>query len=169
MNTETLLNKIKSRGYWMVEIRPTKFDKLRIPTLSKAQEIIQSCIVTLRGWDYPHLSHRDTERTQGVNWVASWADFMGHLEYWRFYQSTQFLHLFSIREATEERWRSRLQELATFHLSETAVINGPRKSSSRREPICLPPSVAMRGDASSALRSCSRLESRHRLISSRLA
>ena len=36
----------------MVEIRPTKFDKLRIPTLSKAQEVVQSCIVTLRGWDY---------------------------------------------------------------------------------------------------------------------
>ena len=34
---------------------------------------------------------------------------MNQNEYWRFYQSGQFLHLFSVREITEERWRTKLR------------------------------------------------------------
>ena len=63
---------MKSRGYWRVEIRPTKFDKLRIPTLSKAQEVIQSCIVTLRGWDYPHWNPNNVQNME--DWVEAWED-----------------------------------------------------------------------------------------------
>jgi hypothetical protein len=37
-------------------------------------------------------------RAQGSNWMASWTEFMGHREYWRFYQSGQFLHLMSFQE-----------------------------------------------------------------------
>jgi len=109
--------------HWRVNFRPNVYRAEAVPSLSECFQIVEKNKVTLRGWDYPHLSHRDTERTQGVNWVASWAAFMGHLEYWRFYQSTQFLHLFSVREATEERWRSRLQELAAFHLSHITDVD----------------------------------------------
>jgi len=109
--------------HWRVNFRPDVYQGEAVPSLFECFQIIEKNKVRLRGWDYPHLSHRDTERTQGVNWVASWTDFMGHLEYWRFYQSTQFLHLFSIREATYEPWRSRLQELATFHLSQITDLD----------------------------------------------
>ena len=67
----------------------------------------------LRGWDYPHL---DAQRAFGDNWVASWCQFMGHLEYWRLYQSSQFVHLFSVREATEPGWREKLQTATASHL-----------------------------------------------------
>lgn len=42
---------------------------------------------------------------------------MGHKEYWRFYQSGQFLHLFSVREATELEWRKKMESAMRSHLS----------------------------------------------------
>lgn len=96
MNIEELLQKIKSRGYWMVEIRPTKFDKLRIPTLSKAQEVVQSCIVTLRGWDYPHWNSNNVQNME--DWVEAWEDWGEYIEYWRFYRSGKFIHVFALHE-----------------------------------------------------------------------
>jgi len=96
MNTEQLLDKIKSKGYWRVEIRPTKFEKLRIPTLGEVQELVRSCIVSLRGWDYPHWNQNTV---QNVNdWVESWENWERHLELWRFYQSGKFIHLMALHE-----------------------------------------------------------------------
>jgi hypothetical protein len=40
---------------------------------------------------------------------------MGHLEYWRFYQSTQFLYLAAVREWTEKEWAERLRGVSRGH------------------------------------------------------
>lgn len=109
--------------HWRVNFRPQEYVEEVIPSLGQCFQIIEKNRVRLRGWDYPHLSSRENERGQGTNWVASWSSFMGHQEYWRFYQSTQFLHLFSVREATEEIWRGKLQEQTASHLSHMKHIN----------------------------------------------
>jgi hypothetical protein len=96
MNTQELIDKIKSKGYWRVEIRPTKFDKLRVPTLGGVQKLVQSCIVSLRGWDYPHWNQDTVQNME--DWVESWVDWKYFIEYWRFYQSGQFTHLFALHE-----------------------------------------------------------------------
>ncbi|MEW6674212.1 MAG: hypothetical protein AB1427_21165 [Thermodesulfobacteriota bacterium] len=101
--------------HWRVNFRPHDYRENLIPSLSKCYEIIEKTKLSLRGWDYPHLSRRDTERSQGNNWVSSWSNFMGHYEYWRFYQSGQFLHLFSVREATEFEWKKKLQNDMQSH------------------------------------------------------
>jgi hypothetical protein len=44
---------------------------------------------------------------------------MGHYEYWRFYQSGQFIHLFSVVEATVSEWRPQLQSDMKLHLIHT--------------------------------------------------
>ena len=54
---------------------------------------------------------------QGQNWVASWANFNGHLEYWRFYQSTQFIHLFAVAERAKIEWHKNIEEAMKWHLS----------------------------------------------------
>lgn len=41
---------------------------------------------------------------------------MERYEYWRFFQSGQFVHLFSVREATESEWREKLKRLTQGHL-----------------------------------------------------
>jgi hypothetical protein len=103
--------------HWRVNFRPVDYKEHLIPSLGMCFEIIEKNKLSLRGWDYPHLSRRDTEQGQGNNWVASWSDFMGHYEYWRFYQSGQFLHLFSVREATETEWRKKLESEMKSQLS----------------------------------------------------
>jgi hypothetical protein len=103
--------------HWRVNFRSKLYNDELIESLSKCFDVIDKNKLRLRGWDYPHLSSYGTERGQGVNWVASWSDFMGHKEYWRFYQSGQFLHLFSVREATEPEWREKMESTMRSHLS----------------------------------------------------
>ncbi len=103
--------------HWRVNFRPDVYKEDFIPSLKQCFEIVEKNKLSLRGWDYPHLSNRQNERAVGNNWVASWSDFWGHREYWRFYQSGQFLHLFGVREATETEWRQKLQMEMKSHLS----------------------------------------------------
>ncbi len=93
---EELLNVIKSRGYWKVIIRPSVFDEKRISTLSECTRIIEESKVSLRGWDYPHYDREG--RSNGLDWVESLTDSGAHKEMFRFFQSGQFIHLFSVRE-----------------------------------------------------------------------
>lgn len=102
--------------YWRVNFRPELYKEELIPSLGKCYELIEKTKLSLRGWDYPHLGRRETERGQGATWVASWSDFRGHNEYWRIYQSGQFLHLFSVREAAEPEWRKKLESDMRSHL-----------------------------------------------------
>ena|SRR3989338_6212869 len=115
MSTEPPVSSILTHPYWRVNVRPERYDADLIPSLAECYRLIEQTKVSLRGWDYPHLSHRDTQRGVGDNWVASWSDFDGHKEYWRLYQSGQFLHLFSVREATDSAWREKLEHQAKAH------------------------------------------------------
>jgi len=80
---------------------------------------VQRAQVRLRGWYYPHISNRDSERTLGENYIAYWSTFQDHVEYWRFYQSTQFIHLFVIEEAVNEMWDQQLRSHAVSELFES--------------------------------------------------
>jgi hypothetical protein len=91
---EELLAKIKSRGYWFVIIRPLRFKEERISSLEECSKLVRECQVSLRGWNYPHI----TDPKSGLNWVESSTDWECYKEYWRMYQSGQFVHLFGCRE-----------------------------------------------------------------------
>jgi len=98
MNSDELLKKIHSEGYWRVNIRPTRFEKERIGSLAECKEVVEACQVQLRGWYYPHIDQVGTKN--GLDWVESWAD-NGNIEYWRFHQSAQFIHHLACREDHE--------------------------------------------------------------------
>ncbi len=74
--------------------------------------LVQKTKVQLRGWDFPHISKRPDEREFGNKFFASGAEFMGIVEYWRFYQSGQFLHLSAVREAPSSEWFQKLKQRA---------------------------------------------------------
>lgn len=101
---------------WRVVFRPTGYEEHLIPSLKECRDLVANCKVSFRGWDYPHLSKRQNEWSYGDNWIASWASFMGHVEYWRFHQSGQFLHLFSVRERSEPEWHEKLLVDTQSHL-----------------------------------------------------
>lgn len=90
------LSKIRSAGYWRINLRPTEYNSNRIGSLSECRDLVESSQVRLRGWYYPHIDEK--EFVNGQNWVASGSDFGGSIEYWRLYQSGQFIHQFAMEE-----------------------------------------------------------------------
>jgi hypothetical protein len=81
---------LKSRGYWKVVVRPEDFVKDRISELQELRDIITQANVSLRGWDFPHISNnRDIQL--GIDWIEQKIDWSVHVEAWRFYQSGQFV------------------------------------------------------------------------------
>lgn len=95
---EELLKKIKSRGYWRVNFRPLEDKRLK---LSDCRELIEKNSVELRGWDYPHFPRREGEDTglePGENFYEGWIDWWNHSEFWRMYESGQFVHYCALRE-----------------------------------------------------------------------
>jgi hypothetical protein len=50
----TVTDRIKSRGYWDVRIRPGNFDSDRVP-YEHLEQIISGAAVRLRGWPVPYV------------------------------------------------------------------------------------------------------------------
>ena len=101
---KTLIEKIKSRGsYWKVLIRPANYQENLISSLDECKLIIEQSKVRLRGWDYPYIDHREGIKAAGDNSVHSFCNWEegSRFEYWRFYQTGQFVHYFSM---WEELW-----------------------------------------------------------------
>src|SRR3989337_3033873 len=93
----TLLEKIKSRGYWRVVIRPGRFVEKRIRDITVLYPIIQKTTVELRGWDFPHVDPHINPHID-VDWVGQESEWEEFLEIWRFYRSGQFVDLAGIPE-----------------------------------------------------------------------
>jgi len=111
---EDLIKKIKSRGYWRVNFQPL-IESQRFSSLGDCKEIIEKNTVKLRGWDYPHFPRRrgdDTGLDPGDNFYEGWVDWENHKEFWRMYQSGQFIHYLALREDwfEEDSWRSQMVE-----------------------------------------------------------
>lgn len=94
-----LLDKIKERGYWKIIIRPTNYFEDMIESTDVAEELIKKYKVRLRGWDYPHIDSSGIQLAS-TNSISSFCDWpQGPMfEYWRFYQTGQFVHYLALRE-----------------------------------------------------------------------
>jgi hypothetical protein len=108
--------------HWRVNFQPASYDKSRVTSLQECLDILQKNRVSLRGWDFPHIG-RGTQLIYGPTWIANWSDAWGHLEYWRFYQSTQFLYLGSVREVTQKDWNARIRKAMRFHADDNVDID----------------------------------------------
>jgi len=99
MSEEDVKEKIKSKGYWKIVIRPSTFVEKRILSLKECVDIIRDNKVLLRGWDYPHydLSKNPPPGENYVEQFFCWEDY-GHLEAWRYFQSGQFAHYLAVWE-----------------------------------------------------------------------
>jgi hypothetical protein len=86
-----IIDKIKSRGYWKVVIRPSQFTQELIPELSLCKTLVRDNSIRLRGWYYPHYDMMK-EPSSGLDYVEQFYEWQDHIEAWRFYQSGQFIH-----------------------------------------------------------------------------
>lgn len=101
MSNEELLAEIRSRGYWRVEMHSTQYQEKRLPTRRAMQNLVNKATVSLRGWPYPYF--RAEETTYDGKGLEGQVDWSYHKEYWRLYESGQWLHYLCLPGA----WRSR--------------------------------------------------------------
>lgn len=96
----SLLDNIKSKGYWRVNFQPIVEE---IIDLGKCREYVEQSSINLTGWDYPHIPNGNNE-TSGIdidnNYYQEWIEVLsnGRLEFWKMFQSTQFIHYFGLLE-----------------------------------------------------------------------
>jgi len=91
MTVESIQEKIKSRGYWEIEIRPSKFKENNI-TLAQCTDLIVKCQVRHRGWYYPSFGNKKQEFYTGNDCQVGLCDWQDHVEVWKFFQSGLFIH-----------------------------------------------------------------------------
>lgn len=95
--SKSLVEKIKSRGYWRINFRPNRFEAENLSPLSKCAEIVEKSVVSLRGWSYPHFPRVEGTKA-GNNYEEGSVDSGEHKELWRMYQSGQFIHYLALKE-----------------------------------------------------------------------
>ena len=117
----TLPVPVLDEPHWRVNFRPDEYDPELIPTLAECFRLVEQTSVRFRGWPYPYLSNRQDERSRLANSVESWVNNEYATEYWRFYQSGQFLHLFNFEE-NKSHYRG--QQHAARRLLDGSVVRG---------------------------------------------
>lgn len=87
-----IVDLIKSRGYWDVEIRPQTFVEKRVPKKTQLIAILRSSAVQLRGWNFPHITHNQDPAIEQdrIEQEHRWNHYV---ESFRFYQSGLFVDL----------------------------------------------------------------------------
>lgn len=95
-NPAELLKQIHKSGYLRVHIRPTEFHAARLRDTTHCHSVILQAAVATNGWQYPIVM--DTVDERGPDWIAGKANLDYLIEYWRFFQSGQFVHHLALRE-----------------------------------------------------------------------
>lgn len=97
-----LLDVIRSVGHWRINVQPVvPISELLL--LGKCREAVEKAHVSMRGWDFPHINYRNDDEggyEMGENFCENWTNWSGFNEFWRMYQSSQFLTYVSLREDT---------------------------------------------------------------------
>ena len=94
-SSEEILQEIRNGAYWRLLLRPHKFVRERFP-LPECQDIVIRSTVALRGWDFPHMSPDRTEWPDDS--LVNSTRYHYFREYWKFYQSGQFVFLRRFKE-----------------------------------------------------------------------
>lgn len=98
MSNQDIVNKIKTKGYWIINIHPSEYKEKLVTSRSTVKDVVRNAVVELRGWDYPHFSDRDGGPKIIDNGIEQSIDWENHIEFWRMTQSLNFLHILALRE-----------------------------------------------------------------------
>jgi len=100
-NKDEVIKKIKSKGFWEVNIRSDVYKSQRIEK-EKIEEIVKNSIVSLRGWSYPVFGLNRLKPYRISNGIENVFDASDLAEFWRMTQSANFYHLLALREDWRE-------------------------------------------------------------------
>lgn len=85
----SIIEKIHSRGYWRIVIRPLQFIPNRVE-YSNLLPILEKSSVQYRSIGFPHVDPYNPLTYRQIDWIGYEYEFMNFIESWRFYQSGQF-------------------------------------------------------------------------------
>lgn len=107
-----LLPLFEGRAFWRINFQPTLLPRDELSML-RCSEVVEKGRVQFRGWDYPHFQRNESHghALPSGQYFESSTHWGRHLEFWRMYRSSQFLHyvaLWEDSEQGEERVRARL-------------------------------------------------------------
>lgn len=108
---EKVIREIKSQGHFRIQIHPLEYRPKRLPI--KRSEVlaqVSELAIRSRGWDYPHVSRELDDIDEGENYLGCRTRFGHHIEYWRIFESAQFVHLTSFWENDPEVARQMTQQ-----------------------------------------------------------
>jgi hypothetical protein len=111
MTNDELVKEIKSQAYWRTEIHSTEYQANRLPTRAAMEDILSKATVSLRGWPYPYYGIRAEDLAYNGKWLEGKINWEQYKEYWRLYESGQWIHYSKVRTAgmpVEEIFRGRL-------------------------------------------------------------
>ncbi len=100
MSNEELLKDIKSRGYWRVVFHATEYQASRLKPAAM-QELLSNATVSLRGWPYPYYQANET--AYNGQWLEGKVAWENYREYWRLYESGQWIHYIRLHGAGASR------------------------------------------------------------------
>jgi len=86
----SLLEKIRSRGYWRTIIRPDKFSQEKL-SYDSLYPLVQNSAVNIFGGGFPNVG-QEFPISRGTNQVGQEIEAGYFLEIWYLYQSGQFIH-----------------------------------------------------------------------------
>jgi hypothetical protein len=113
-----VVDKIRSRGFWDVTIRPAAFVPDRI-SYGQLNEVLEKSVVRMRGWPIPMIDPH-TRLRRDAEWIGQEidAEIVWHYEAWRFFTSGQFSQL----RAVSADWRAGTNEATPVPNGADAVI-----------------------------------------------
>lgn len=97
ISQKSVLDKLKTRGYWRIELRPTKFQKEQF-TLKECKGLIEQNQVRLRGWYFPHMSINHGDFFNAEDHVVGFVNWSEHCEIFKMYRSGQFVYYLNFWE-----------------------------------------------------------------------
>lgn len=98
-----VLQTIRSRGHWVVTIRPTTFNPAREPKPLVLGEFVQKNKVRMGGWSFPQCDP-NKDPVIGPDFAEQEGQCGHHIEMWRLYQSGQFVSNKACFEDWSEHW-----------------------------------------------------------------
>jgi len=91
---EQIIRKIKKSNHWRILIRPTIFEETRVSNRNTCLEIIENNRILLRGLDFPHFDRNKIKKfKEGIHCGIDFHNIFHIIEYWKFWQSGQFILL----------------------------------------------------------------------------
>lgn len=90
---QTTAEKIKTKGYWAITIRPAAFQETRISSRDQLFEIVHDTAASVNGRVIPAIEGTPDSLRHGPDWIEFATEWGTDLQTWRFYQSGQFVLL----------------------------------------------------------------------------